>query len=166
VNPFYYVLGFLILQRLAELWLANRNTARLKARGAVETGASHYPLFVLLHTAWLAAMLVATPAEGDIHLGLLAAFALLQAGRIWVIATLGAYWTTRIVSLPDAPLIRAGPYRFLKHPNYVIVIGEVAVVPLMAGMIWIAVVFSVLNLALIAYRVSIENRVLDSRQHN
>ena len=91
---------------------------------------------------------------------------LLQAGRIWVIASLGPYWTTRIIDVPGAPLVRRGPFRFVRHPNYLIVIGEIAVVPLMAGLLEVAVVFSVLNLALLAWRVRVENAALAPRRQD
>ncbi|WP_416896983.1 MAG: isoprenylcysteine carboxyl methyltransferase family protein [Minwuia sp.] len=164
MTAFYGVLAFLIVQRLAELWLANRNTRRLLAEGAEEHGASHYPFFVVLHTTWIVAMAVTVPAEGDIDLWLLGAFAVLQLLRVWVIASLGRFWTTRIVTVPGAPLVRRGPYRLYRHPNYLVVMGEIAVVPLMAGLWEIAVVFSVLNFALILWRVRIEDLVLAERR--
>ena len=111
-------------QRLAELVLAKRNTRALLAAGAVEWGAGHYPVLVALHLAWLAALLLATPAEAALQPGWLALFLLLQAGRLWVVSTLGRFWTTRIIALPGAPLVARGPYRYCKHPNYVIVAGD------------------------------------------
>jgi methyltransferase len=95
---------------------------------------------------------------------LLGVFALLQLGRIWVIASLGGYWTTRIINLPDAPLVRTGPYRYVRHPNYLLVIAEIAALPLAFGAAAIAAIFSALNLVLIARRIRIENRVLAPRQ--
>lgn len=164
MNAFHAVVAFLVLQRLGELWLARRNTARLLAAGAVEHGRGHYSLFVVLHTAWLVALVAAAPADATVNPWLLAAFVLLQAGRVWVIASLGPYWTTRIIDLPGAALVRRGPYRFVRHPNYLIVIGEIAVVPLMAGLVEVAVVFSILNLLLLTWRIRMENRVLSSRK--
>ncbi|ANK81441.1 MAG: hypothetical protein TEF_11990 [Rhizobiales bacterium NRL2] len=166
MTVFHGVIAFLIAQRFAELWLARRNTGRLLAAGAVEHGARHYPLFVVLHASWLAALIVAAPAEGTVNPWLFAVFVLLQAGRIWVIASLGPYWTTRIIDVPGAPLVRRGPFRFVRHPNYLIVIGEIAVVPLMAGLLEVAVVFSVLNLALLAWRVRVENAALAPRRQD
>lgn len=164
MTVFHGVIAFLIAQRFAELWLARRNTARLLAAGAVEHGARHYPLFVVLHASWLAALILAAPPEAAVNPWLFAVFALLQAGRIWVIATLGRYWTTRIIDVPGAPLVRRGPFRFVRHPNYLIVIGEIAVVPLMAGMVEVAVVFSALNLVLLAWRIRVENAALAPRR--
>lgn len=163
MNWFIAVLGFLVVQRLAELWLANRNTARLMAEGAVEHGREHYFLFVVLHTAWLVAMIVLAPADAAFPPLLFAAFVALQLGRVWVIATLGRYWTTRVIEVPGAPLVSKGPYRFVRHPNYIVVIGEIALVPMLAGLWQIAVIFSVLNAALLWLRIRVENRSLDQR---
>lgn len=153
------VLLIVTLQRLVELWVSNVNTGRLVARGAHEAGRSHYPLIVGLHVAWLAALWWWAPGR-EIDSPLLLAFALLQLGRLWVIATLGARWTTRIIVLPDAPLVRNGPYRFVSHPNYMIVIAEIALLPLVFGLWPIALVFTLLNAAVLAIRIREENRAL------
>lgn len=158
------VVVLVALQRLAELLYAARNTRRLRRRGAVEHGRSHYPLFVLLHGAWLVAILVAVPAGTPIVWPPLALFILLQLARLWIVATLGPYWTTRIITLPGAPLIRRGPYRFLRHPNYLVVIGEIALLPLAFGAWRIALVFSLLNLALLAWRRRVEDAALAPRR--
>lgn len=154
----------LALLRLGELAYAQRNTRRLLRRGAHEVGASHYPALVGLHTAWLLAMGLSIPSDRPPHVWLLALFALLQAGRLWVIASLGPYWTTRVITLPDQPLIRRGPYRYLRHPNYLIVAAEIAVLPLAFGAWRLALYFSVLNAALLAWRIRCENRVLAPRR--
>ncbi len=159
--------GVLILvaaQRLVELWLANRNTRRLLAEGAVEVGGGHYPLFVLLHATWLAAIAMATPAETIPNGWLLAAYAVLQLGRLWVIATLGRFWTTRIITLPSAPLVRRGPYRFVRHPNYWVASLEIAVLPLAFGQVWIALVWSLANALLVGWRIRVEDRALEGRR--
>jgi methyltransferase len=152
-----------VLQRLAELVLAAHNTRRLKARGALEVGQPHYPLIVLLHAAWLVTLALLVPAATPPSWPLLGLFAALQAGRIWVIASLGHYWTTRIITLPDAPLVRRGPYRYLRHPNYLIVALEIAVLPLAFGAIGIAIVFSLLNGAMLWHRLRVETRALAGR---
>lgn len=152
------------LQRLAELVLARRNTRRLLMQGASEVGAGHYPLFMLLHGGWLVALFALTPADALIAWPLLVLFALLQAARIWVVASLGPYWTTRILTLPGAPLVRRGPYRLLRHPNYWIVTGEIAVLPLAFGQWPLALAFSLLNAALLAWRIHIENTALAPRR--
>ncbi len=153
------ILALVTLERLFELWLANRNTNRLLARGATEHGSGHYPLLVALHITWLAALWWWAPGR-PVDGFWLAMFVLLVIARIWVIATLGSRWTTRIIVLPDEPLVKSGPYRWLSHPNYIVVIGEIAVLPLVFGLWEIALIFSVLNLALLAIRVRAENRAL------
>jgi methyltransferase len=152
------------LQRLGELAYARHNSRRLIAAGGHEFGACHYPLLVLLHASWLLALLLAVPPEAAVNWPLLALFALLQAGRLWVIASLGRFWTTRIISLPNAPLVRRGPYRFLRHPNYLIVVLEIAVLPLAFGAWRIALALSLLNLALLAWRMRVENAALAPRR--
>jgi methyltransferase len=153
------LLGFVTLQRLFELLLSRRNEARLKLRGAVEAGAKHYPVMVLLHVAWLGVLwLLAWNLAPNMLLA--AAFLALQPLRYWVIATLGDRWTTRVFVIPGASIIRTGPYRFFSHPNYLIVVFEIALLPLAFGLIWVAVAFSVLNAALLAWRIRIEQRAL------
>lgn len=158
------VLAAVAAQRLWELWLAGRNTKRLLAEGAVEVGADHYPLFVALHVSWLAAIAVATPAATTPNLWLLAFYGVLQLGRLWVIATLGPFWTTRIITLPAAPLVRRGPYRFVRHPNYWVASLEIAVLPLAFGQVWIAVAWSLANALLVGWRIRVEDRALDGRR--
>lgn len=153
------LLAFVTAQRLAELVLARRNTARLLARGAIETAAGHYPLIVLLHAAWLAGLWVIA-RDAPLHLGWLAVYALLQALRAWVLLTLGSRWTTRIIVLPGEALVRRGPYRYVSHPNYWVVAGEIAVLPLVLGLPGYALVFSVLNALVIAIRIRAENAAL------
>jgi methyltransferase len=163
ISPLAVMLGLVIGQRLGELLIANRNTKRLLARGGREIGAAHYPLFIVLHTAWLAAMAVFVPYDTHPILPLIAVYLLLQLARVWVIISLGGYWTTRIITVDDAPVVRRGPYRFMRHPNYLVVALEIAVLPLAFRAWWIAAVFSVLNAALIGYRISVEQRALAPR---
>ncbi|SDE47016.1 isoprenylcysteine carboxyl methyltransferase family protein [Limimaricola pyoseonensis] len=151
-------LGFLGLQRLAELALARRNTARLMARGAVEHGAGHYPLIVALHAGWLAAMAV-MGHDAALHFGWLGLFALLQLLRVWILASLGPRWTTRIIVI-DAPLVATGPFRWLRHPNYLLVAVEIPVAPMVLGLWEVALVFGLLNAAMLAWRIRVEARAL------
>jgi methyltransferase len=160
------IIALVAVERIAELGRARRNTRALLARGAVEAGAGHYPLLVLLHGAWLAALLYAVPTDTVPSWGWLGVFVLLQALRIWVLASLGPYWTTRIITLPGAPLVRKGPYRFLRHPNYAIVVGEIASLPLALGEIAVAIVFSVLNGAILALRIRTEEAALAERRRS
>jgi methyltransferase len=159
VNLPVVILALVTLQRLGELWLSNRNTQRLLAQGAQEVGRAHYPLIVAVHTLWLATLWWLAPGR-PVDGFWLALFVLLQVARIWVLATLGPRWTTRIIVLPDAPLVLKGPYRFVNHPNYVIVVGEIAVLPLVFGLWPLALVFSLLNAAVLAVRIREENRAL------
>ena len=151
------------VQRLGELVLASRNTKALQARGAIEIGAKHYPLFVILHATWL--IVLAWYALGDPGLNWMpfAFFLVMQAARIWAIASLGPYWTTRIITLPDAPLVRKGPSRFVQHPNYIVAWVEIVTLPLAFGWWEAAIVFGVLKAALLAYRIRVENAALAQR---
>ena len=155
----YAIMAFVTLQRLMELVIAARNTRALVAQGAIELGASHYPLIVLLHTAWLLALWMSVGGR-PVDLPLLGVFVVLQALRVWVLATLGSRWTTRIIVLPGAPLVRGGPFRFLRHPNYCVVVAEIAVLPLMFGLLRIAILFSALNAAALWMRIGIEHKAL------
>ena len=157
----YVIVGFLVVQRLAELGFARRNHRALLARGAVEVGRGHYPAMVALHAGWLLALPATIDSRTAVSLPLLGVFVLLECGRVWVIATLGSRWTTRIVVLPGAAPIRSGPYRYVRHPNYVIVCGEMAVVPLMFGAWILAVTASALNLLVLRARLRVENRALE-----
>jgi methyltransferase len=153
------ILTAVTLERLLELWLSNRNTKRLLTQGAQEHAPGHYPLVVALHVAWLAALWWLAP-ERPIRLFWLALFVLVEMGRIWVLATLGERWTTRIIVLPGAPLVNSGPYRFTDHPNYLVVVAEILVLPLVFGLWQTALVFTLLNAAMLAVRIREENRAL------
>ena len=152
------------VQRLAELVYARRNTRRLLAEGGIEVGTGHYPLIMATHIAWLAALFFTVPPGASVNWWLLGLYGLLQVGRLWVISSLGRHWTTRIITLPQAPLIRRGPYRFCRHPNYLIVIAEIAVLPMVFGQWVIALVFSALNLPLLRHRIRVEEAALAERR--
>jgi methyltransferase len=160
----WIVLTLVALQRVAELAYSRRNTAQLLARGGIELGASHYPAIVLLHAAWLLSMLWFVPPSTLPNWPLLGVYVLLQGLRVWTIASLGPYWTTRVIALPGAPLVRRGPYRFLRHPNYVVVAAEIAVLPLAFGAVAIAVVFTLLDAAVIGWRLRVEEPALRPRR--
>lgn len=160
----FWIVALVALQRLGELALSNRNTKRLLAQGSQEFGAAHYPLIVALHGGWLATLLFASPDIAAVNWLLIGAFGALQCGRIWVLASLGPYWTTRIIHVPEAPLVRSGPYRWLRHPNYVIVSGEILILPLAFGMTKTAIGFSLANAAILYWRIRVENEVLATRK--
>ncbi len=163
----WIILGLVAAQRLAELLYSRRNEARLRARGAVEAGRGHYPLFFLVHGGWLVALAVSIGPIGPatvINLWWLGLFVVSQIGRIWVLSSLGPFWTTRILTLPEAPLVRSGPYRWFRHPNYIIVVVEIAALPLAFSAYKIAVTFSILNALLLLQRIRIENDALQQRR--
>lgn len=164
MTPLYWTLSLVALERLGELAWAARNTARLRRLGAVEADARGYPYFVALHGMWLVSLALLVPSATVPTWPLLGLFALLQPARLWVISSLGRFWTTRVLTLPSAPLVRTGPYRWTRHPNYLIVTAEIALLPLAFGAISIAAGFSAANLALIARRIAIEDRALAARR--
>ena len=151
-------IAFLIVQRLTELAIAKRNTATLLANGAREHGAEHYPFIVALHTAWIVAIVV-FGHDQPVNLFWLALFAILQLARAWVLTTLGPRWTTRII-VTDEPLVARGPFRFVRHPNYTVVVLEIFVAPMVLGLFWVAVLFSLLNAAMLYVRIGAEDRAL------
>jgi methyltransferase len=159
VNPSVVILALVTLERLGELWLSNRNSKRLLAQGGHEVATGHYPLIVGLHVLWLAVLWWLAPGQSidGFWLGL---YVLLQVARFWTIEALGPRWTTRIIVLPDSPLVTRGPYRFIDHPNYLVVAGEIAVLPLVFGLWQVALIFSVLNAAVLWVRIREENRAL------
>jgi methyltransferase len=153
------ILALVTLQRLAELPWAEANRRRLIASGGREVASGHYPLIVLVHLAWLASLWWLAPGR-PLSLPLLALFVLVEIGRIWVLATLGRRWTTRIIVVPGETLVARGPYRFLSHPNYVVVALEIALLPLVFGLWQVAIIFSLLNAAVLTVRIRAENRAL------
>ena len=154
------ILALVTVQRGAELLLSQRHTKALTARGAVEVAPGHYPLMVAIHASWLISLWV-FGHDQPINAAALVAYLALQGLRIWVMTTLGARWTTRIIVLPNAPLVAGGPYRYLQHPNYAVVVGEIAVLPLTLGLPWIAVIFTALNATILFIRIRAENRALN-----
>ncbi len=157
------LLIFVTLQRLSELVIARRNTAALLASGGIEHGANHYPVMVLLHASWLAALWW-LGREAVLNYGWLAAYGLLQFFRIWILATLGKRWTTRIITVPGEVLVAEGPFKLLRHPNYALVALEVPILPLVFGLWQPALVFCILNFAMLAWRISVENTALKTLQ--
>lgn len=159
-----WLIAFLIAQRLAELGLAQWNIVRLRAGGGVEFGARHYRLLVALHAFWLLGLWMLGHGR-NVDPFWFGAFVLLQACRLWVIATLGRRWTTRVIVVPGIAPVARGPYRWLRHPNYLVVVLEIAVVPLALGLPIFALVFSLANAALLAYRIRIESQALTWARH-
>jgi methyltransferase len=166
LSSVYLIVGVCLvsIQRLLELAYSRSNERRLRAMGAVEFGASHYPLMVGLHTLWLASTLVEglqrgpqIPAWWPVPL---AAFLLVQPLRYWAILSLGTNWNTRVLVVPGVKLVKSGPYRYLSHPNYLVVAVEILTFPLIFGAWITAIVFSILNAVLLYVRIRTENRAL------
>jgi methyltransferase len=155
------ILAAVTLQRLGELALSRHNTAKLLARGGIEVGAPHYPLLVAIHAAWLMALWVWGRNQA-VDLTALAGFVVLQFLRLWVLATLKSRWTTRIIVLPGEPLVVSGPYRYFSHPNYAVVAGEIALLPVALHLPVIALVFTALNAAVLWIRIRAEARALSA----
>lgn len=155
----FVILALVTLQRIGELWLSNRNTRCLLARGGAEHGRSHYPWIVAVHVLWLGVLWAVAPGRSA-SVVWLAVYVVLQVARIWAIASLGERWTTRIIVLPGEPLVKRGPYRWVDHPNYMIVAGEIAVLPLAFGFWDLAIIFTILNAAVLSVRVRQENKAL------
>lgn len=151
-------LGFIILQRLSELFIAQRNTARLLAKGAYEAGASHYPVMVAMHSTWIAGLVI-FGYDNSVAIGWLAVFAVLQILRFWILTSLGSRWTTRIIILKE-PLVVRGPFKYVSHPNYMLVVAEIIVAPMVLGLVWLALLFTVLNAAMLWVRIGVEHRAL------
>ena len=154
------IIGLVVAQRLFELALSGRNARRLMARGGVEAGAGHYPLIVGLHASWLAALAFAVPREAPVQVLLLVLYLALQGLRYWIMATLGDNWTTRVITVPGAPLVAGGPYRVARHPNYMVVGAELALLPMVFGAWEIAVLFTIANAGVMVLRIRVENAVL------
>lgn len=154
------IAALVALQRLGELAYARRNARRLLASGGEEHGAGHYPLLVGLHAAWLAAIALAVPAGTPIVWPALIGFLVLQGLRVWTVASLGGRWTTRVIVPPNAARVRRGPYRWFKHPNYLVVAGEIALLPLAFGAWRLALAFTAANALILAWRIRVEDAAL------
>ena len=153
------------VERVAELVVAQRHLRWARARGAVESGQGHYPFMVALHTALLVGCLVEVqlldrPFYLWLAVPMLALLVASQALRWWCIQTLGPQWNTRVVVVPGLPLVRSGPYRWLRHPNYVAVVAEGVALPLVHTAWLTAVLFTVLNAAVLTARIRCENQLL------
>ena len=154
------ILALVTLQRFSELIIARRNTAALLQQGAVEHGASHYPVMVLLHASWIAGLWY-FGWHATVIWQLIILYGLLQIIRIWILSTLGRRWTTRILTVPNEQLVLAGPYKFIRHPNYAVVALELPLLPLALGLPVFAAVYGLANLAMLAWRISIEDKALN-----
>lgn len=161
---FTIIIAIVILQRLIELIVAKRNEKWMLSQGAFEAGARHYPLMVLMHIAFFISLLMEVIVFDrpltKIWIALLVIFLLAQIARIWCLTSLGKFWNTKIIVLPGAKVIKKGPYKFIRHPNYVIVATELLVLPLLLGAYFTAVIFSLLNLWMLSVRIPVEEAAL------
>lgn len=162
------IVGAVMAERIVELRISNRNTARALARGGREFGARHYPVMVTLHTTFLLACLAEVwwldrPWSWPLAVTCGVALCATMALRYWVVATLGERWTTRVICVPGLPVVRGGPYRFCRHPNYVGVVVEIAALALLHTAWITAAVYSLLNGLLLRTRIRVEEAAL--REH-
>ncbi|KER09818.1 MAG: isoprenylcysteine carboxyl methyltransferase [[Candidatus Thermochlorobacteriaceae] bacterium GBChlB] len=162
---FLIFFGCLIAQRLSELVIAKRNATWIREQGGYEVGAEHYKVMVLMHIGWFVSMLAEhlyfQRGASDVWYLWGGLFAMAQAGRYHIISTLGRYWNTRIMIVPNAPLVKRGIYKYLRHPNYWIVRLELLVAPLMFNLYITAMVFTVLNYFMLRVRIRAEEEALN-----
>jgi methyltransferase len=159
----YFILFilFLITQRLSELYIASRNEKWLLSQGAIEYGKDHYPYIVALHTLFIISLIVEymLKSNSPINYIFLLLFALLLLFKFWALSSLGKYWNTKIYRVPGSGPVKKGPYKLFKHPNYFIVVCEIAIIPLVFNLYYTAIIFTVLNAIMLSVRIKIENKV-------
>lgn len=152
----------LILLRIAELALSGKNEAWLLEQGAVESGQKHYPFIVGIHVLFFLSLIIeySTKQPVSFSMFLLVSYLFLVALKVWVILSLGKYWNTKIYHIPNVPLVKEGAYKYFKHPNYIIVVAEIALIPLIFGLYFTAVTFTVLNAIVLTVRINEENKAI------
>jgi methyltransferase len=153
-----------LVQRGLEELHSQRNTRRLIAEGGREAGRDYYTVVAVTHLAWIASLFFLVPVNAAISAPLLAAYLALQAVRYWVIGTLGRYWTHRIITLEEAPVVHAGPYRFVRHPNYWVTIVETFLLPAVFGAYALGAIMGAVWAAVIAYKIRLEDEALAVRR--
>jgi methyltransferase len=158
---FILFLSFFILQRISELLIARRNEKWLLRQGAIEYGKEHYPFMIALHTCFIISIVVEFFLRGQPPISwlFLALFLLVLSFKFWALSSLGKYWNTRIYRVPDVYPVKKGPYKFLKHPNYMEVVCEIVIIPLVFHLYYTAIIFTVLNAAMLTVRIREENKV-------
>lgn len=154
----------LLLQRALEEIYSSANTKRLLDEGAQEAGAQYYPVVAATHLGWIASLFLLISPNANISWPLLLLFALLQVARYWVIGSLGRYWTQRIITRPGAPIVLRGPYKYIRHPNYVITLLETPLLPLAFGAWGLALIMTAIWAAVLHYRILLEDSALASRR--
>jgi methyltransferase len=158
---FIIFITFFILQRLSELFIARRNEKWLLEKGAVQYGQSHYPFMITLHTLFIASIITEYILRGGTQISwvFLVLFLAVLSFKFWALSSLGKYWNTKIYRIPGVYPIKKGPYKFLKHPNYMEVVCEIAIIPLVFHLCYTAIIFTVLNAIMLTVRIKMENRV-------
>lgn len=158
---FIFFISFLILQRLSELYISNRNEKWLLSQGAVQYGESHYPYMVAMHTLFIISNIVEYiwSDHSEFSPILLIAFLFVLSFKFWALSSLGKYWNTKIYRIPGVYPVKKGPYKLFKHPNYGEVVLEIAIIPLVFNLYYTAIIFSVLNAIMLYVRITEENRV-------
>ena len=164
IGPAQVAALLVLVQRGLEELHSQRNTRALIAEGAVEAGRSYYPVVAAAHLAWIASIFFLISADAPVIWPLLTLFLLLQIVRYWVIGTLGRYWTHRIITLEDAPFVKVGPYRWLKHPNYAVTLAETLLLPLVFGAFALGVIMTAVWAAVIRYKIELEDAALAERR--
>jgi len=161
--PFILFISFIILLRIGELLLSKRNEKWLLQNHAVEYGKSHYPFIVALHVFFIGSLIIEyySKQPKSCNLFFLLLYLIMLAFKVWVIMSLGKFWNTKIYHIPNLPLVRKGPYKFIKHPNYLIVIAEIAIIPLTFHLYYTAIIFTILNAIMLSVRIKEENKVLE-----
>jgi methyltransferase len=151
-------------QRGLEELYSQLNTRRLLRQGATEAGRDFYPVVAVTHLGWIAALALLVPPQAPAYVALVAAFLALQVARYWIIASLGRFWTHRILSLPGAPIVTRGPYRLLRHPNYAVTLAETLILPLAFGQVALGLILVVIWGAVLQYKIALEDQALAPRR--
>ncbi|MFC0469268.1 isoprenylcysteine carboxyl methyltransferase family protein [Halalkalibacter kiskunsagensis] len=161
----YIFITLVILQRIVEVMIANRNAEWIKRQGGYEAGRGHYKFLVALHALFFVSLLIeVTVVDSRFVFWAVAPlflFLLAQICRVWALTALGRFWNTRIMILPGAQVVAKGPYRYLRHPNYVIVVTELACLPLIFQAYWTAILFTILNALVLSIRIKVEEQALE-----
>jgi methyltransferase len=166
IGPPVIVAAFLLCQRGLEELYSARNTRRLIASGGHEVGRAYYPVVATTHLAWIASIAFLIEPDAPIHYLIAEAFLLLQIVRYWVIGSLGRYWTHRIITVESAPLVRKGPYAFMRHPNYAVTVVETLILPMVFGAVALGCIMAAVWTAVLRYKIVLEDGALDARERN
>jgi methyltransferase len=159
----YFILfiSFLILQRLSELYISSKNEKWLLQNGAVQYGQSHYPYMVAMHTLFIISLITEYILSNNspVSYTFLFLFIAVLSFKFWALSSLGKYWNTKIYRIPGVYPVKKGPYKLFKHPNYMEVICEIAIIPLVFHLYYTAIIFTILNAAMLTVRINVENKV-------